>query len=594
MIGATFIEPTGIWPGAFLFFLTAAIAVCVIGEWILGRRWDEAPLPWAALIAASVLGAVVGSKLYMSQHGAWAPALGAGVLPEVHGKNLLGAVAGTLVATWGLRWLLGHRARFEDALGLVLPVAILVGRFGCLFTGCCHGTVTAVPWAMRYGAGSIAARHQIAEGLLAPGAAASLSMHPAPLYEILLVAPLIAGVFWAHRRLRRRGATLLVTVIGYGAIRFGQEFFRYGGPAAGGLKRVQWALLVVLVLAGLALWRRERRPEPEAARPMVPVTPWRLSILSALSVLAGWMVWAWFGPGERFCALLACVPLAWHATEHLAARAAPALSLRWRRLLPVSVTVIAMAAWIPMVRTEKQPSENVHDLRVSFGGDIGQVHYTYTEGCNDDPPTVFTDHAWAIQGTLAYRRNFSDRQFLETGVTAYGGEFGRTQGPSRGVGVAPWYEYYPTPGYIAGAPVTYSVRGAEPYVGYDGYWWSVYGGVHLFGSPELRTGLGVMGAASARLGPRDLAFMDVRFLHELPILTGPTLQWGFGVTMGPVGVMRFGFVGNGSGFYLQPDFRVSLGDGMVLTLTPGYWGAFDDIHRSGGISFSGGLVIPLD
>lgn len=592
MLGGFLIEPSLTVPGAFVFFLTAGVVICVLGEWILGRRWGEPALPWAAVIAAGIFGAVVGSRLYMSQIGDWSPALAAGVLPAVHGKNLLGAVAGTLVAIWGVRWLLGTRARFEDALGLVLPVAILVGRLGCLFAGCCHGTVTDVPWAMRYGAGSIAYRHHVSDGLLARGVEASLGIHPAQLYEMLLVIPLVFLVFRAHRHLRRRGSTLLVTVVGYGAIRFGQEFFRYGGGAVGGLKLVQWALLGVVTLSVAALWWREARPE--VAGEGRGLSNLRAGVLAGLGALAAWMTLTWFGPGERFCVLLACVPFAWHGVEALSLSVLPSLSLRWRRLVPTGLAVAALAAWVPQYRIEKKPADHANKIRVELGGGVTQEHYELGGGCDDEPPEVFTDHGWAFQGTVAYQRHFSDRQFVETGISAYGGQYGRTTGPSSGQG---WFDPdddWPLPGNPWGARVPFSVRGAETYAGYDGYWWSFYGGFHIYGMPELGGGPWIMGAGSVRLGPRDVIFLEARAMHDMNVLTESWLQWGLGVTMGPVGILRTGISWGLGGFYLEPEFRVPLDHGMVLTMSPGVWFLFSDPARSGGISFNGGLLIPFD
>jgi len=591
--GAILIDTAETWPGAFLFFLTAAIAICVIGEWILGRRWGEESLPWAAVIAASVLGAVVGSKIYMSQMEAWGPALGAGVLPEVHGKNLLGAVAGTLVATWGLRGLLGVRPRFEDALGLVLPVAILVGRFGCFFAGCCHGTAADVPWAMRYGAGSIAHRQHVAEGLLAPVAAGSLAIHPAQLYEILLMAPLIAGVFWAHRRLKRRGSTLLVTLIGYGAIRFGQEFLRYGGEVQLGLKPVQWALLVVVCLAAMALSLRERSPAPVTTKPAVPVAGWRLTVLSTLGVLAVWMAWTWFGPGERFCVLLACVPLAWHTMEILSARFVPSLSPRWRRLVPVSVTMVALGAWAPLVNTEKKPPDQKHVFKVEVGAGGGRQHYEVGGTC-EEPPRVYTDEVATMEGTIAYQGHLSDRLYVEAGLKGYGATIGRSIGPPEGV--EDGRGRFNIPAIVPEARVPYRIIGAEPWVGVEGYWAALYLGVHIYGSPELDPGrVFGMVAAKGRLFPTDIFFLETMFLHDTVMITGPPLRGGIGFTLGSLGSMRMG-MGFWPGdiiFYLQPDLSFRVGE-LELFVSPEIYLGASGVRNAYTINGTLGITFPLD
>ena len=580
------------WPGAFVLFLTVAITLCVIGEWILGRRWGEAPLPWAALIAAGVFGAVVGSKVYTSHLASWAHALAEGALPTVHGKNLLGAVAGTLVFVWGLRRLLRSRAPFEDALGLVLPVAILVGRAGCLFAGCCHGTVSSVPWALRYQAGSLAHGHQVLAGLIPPGAPTSLPIHPAQIYEMLLVAALIPLVFRAHRRLRRPGAALLVTVIGYGAIRFVQEFVRYGGAEVHGLKPVQWGLLAVVSLAAFALLRRLRAPIPAAVPATVlPIAGWRLSVLSALTVFAAWTAFTWFGPGEFFCVLLASLPLGWHGAEALAVRFVPSLSPRWRRLVPVGLTVAALGAWTPLIKTPKGPPDAENVLKVEVGGGGGLQHYDAGGTC-EEPPRIYTDEVRVIEGAISYQRHLSDRQYAEGGIKAYGATIGRREG--RPEGVRDWSAEFHSPMLQAELPVPYRIIGVEPWVGYEGYWFAAHFGVHLYGSPEFDTGLKGMAAGKVRFFPKEFFYVESMFLHDTTIIAGPPFRLGVGIGLGPLGSLRTG-LGVGAMlvpvFYLQPDLSFKVGSYEVFLSPEFYIGG----HPRDTFAVTGtlGLSIPL-
>ncbi len=83
-------------------------------------------------------------------------------------------------------------------------------------------------------------------------------------------------------------------------------------------------------------------------------------------------------------------------------------------------------------------------------------------------------------------------------------------------------------------------------------------------------------------------------MHDMKVLTESWLQWGLGITMGPVGTLRMGLTNVLGGFYLEPDVRIPLDHGMLLTLSPGFWVDFHDPSRTGGFSFSGGLQIPLD
>jgi phosphatidylglycerol:prolipoprotein diacylglycerol transferase len=138
-----------------------------------------------------------------------------------------------------------------DTLAPSIALGHAFGRGGCLMNGCCYGTPTSLPWAVRYADDA---------GLHGAG------VHPTQAYEAILLLGLYAALAWQFRRRQFNGQTFALYLLVYPVIRFAVELFRgdYGAPGFAGLKPGQLFSLVVLV-AGIALYRTfrgHRLPEP--------------------------------------------------------------------------------------------------------------------------------------------------------------------------------------------------------------------------------------------------------------------------------------------------------------------------------------------
>lgn len=55
----------------------------------------------------------------------------------------------TKIATW----------RLADVIALYIPLGHILGRFGCLLSGCCYGVESALPWALPCAVGDPSLRH---------------------------------------------------------------------------------------------------------------------------------------------------------------------------------------------------------------------------------------------------------------------------------------------------------------------------------------------------------------------------------------------------------------------------------------------------
>ena len=142
---------------------------------------------------------------------------------------------------------------------LAAPLGILVGvaRIGCFLAGCDHGTITEVPWAVRYPAGTAAFRRHLDAGLIHASDASSLPVHPAQIYEALVGLTMVLVVLALSRRSRRLapGALFVAAAMSYAVGRFLVEMVRGDDRGMlGPLSTPQWlSVAVVLYLGGRAL-----------------------------------------------------------------------------------------------------------------------------------------------------------------------------------------------------------------------------------------------------------------------------------------------------------------------------------------------------
>jgi phosphatidylglycerol:prolipoprotein diacylglycerol transferase len=125
------------------------------------------------------------------------------------------------------------------------------------------GRVSDVAWAVTYPPGSLAFDLHVRQGLLAPGASASLPVHPVQIYLAAagLALFLVFSWLWRHRAFPP-GALFALYWAADGAVRFALEFFRgdvertYVGPFPDG----QIIALGVSVAALTAfVWMHRRR-----------------------------------------------------------------------------------------------------------------------------------------------------------------------------------------------------------------------------------------------------------------------------------------------------------------------------------------------
>ncbi len=233
--------------------------------WLAGREAKRLGLPPARfydLCLYIIIAAIIGSRLlyvileypYFLTHPGHVFFLWKGGL-VFHG----GLVAAFLTAFFYMRrHQLPWRTTF-DALAVGMPVGQALGRVGCFMAGCCYGSPSDLPWAVRF-------TH--AESLCPIKDA----LHPSQLYEALLLLPVFGVLYHLRTRKSYEGQLLLTYFCLAGTVRFLVEFVRspldYRGPMFwGGYPATQVFALTVALVSGALLWWLAGKPSAKQDGP---------------------------------------------------------------------------------------------------------------------------------------------------------------------------------------------------------------------------------------------------------------------------------------------------------------------------------------
>jgi phosphatidylglycerol:prolipoprotein diacylglycerol transferase len=239
-------QSTAIWMAAFVTGLVVAI--------VSGQRkgLDPRLIFWTGVvaIAAGLLGAQALGTLETSFDDAgsrwWKVWL--------DGKSFYGGlIGGLLAAVLFLRLRERSVLPYLDVAMPAVALAYAIARVACFVNGDDFGTISSLPWAVRFGAGTDAHWVHLTEGRIGPFQLTSLPVHPVQLYSSLLglaTFGLLATVSTA-----RTGVAVATFAVAYGIGRFALEGFRGDVAAMVGPLSLAQMLSLVLVGFGLTIWR---------------------------------------------------------------------------------------------------------------------------------------------------------------------------------------------------------------------------------------------------------------------------------------------------------------------------------------------------
>ncbi len=119
-------------------------------------------------------------------------------------------------------------ARFLDAGVLGVCAGMVVVRIGCFISGCCHGAVSDVLWATRYGVDSAPWHAHRTAGLISPAAEWSAAGHPLQIYFLAAIAAIGLFLVWFRKhRQTYDGQLALIFIVLNGLSKGALESLRF-------------------------------------------------------------------------------------------------------------------------------------------------------------------------------------------------------------------------------------------------------------------------------------------------------------------------------------------------------------------------------
>ena len=232
--------PTAIW-AHYIGDLAAWSSAAALGIW-QNRRWPKQTTELSrstdpGYFLALSISALIGAWVFGSANTAsvsFAPS-----------HSIAGALAGGIVGVevWKIRH--GIRRSTGGAFVLPLSIGIIIGRFGCLFSGIpdyTYGIPTSLPWAVVLGDG--------------------IARHPVQIYESMIMALFL--MTYLHARLKGREWAVShgfhAMIIVYATQRFLLEFLKPYPKLIGPLN-VFHLLMIGLVIYGVIWWNQGKDRE---------------------------------------------------------------------------------------------------------------------------------------------------------------------------------------------------------------------------------------------------------------------------------------------------------------------------------------------
>jgi prolipoprotein diacylglyceryltransferase len=249
----------GPFPGHVIGWIAGTLLASASAAWFLRRAGVSWCLTALSITSLAVSVYATAKLLLFAQAVTHGATLRDAVMQALSaaGPGTPGWILLTFIVGVPLARLLG--LRFLHAGDVVSPAGGLLifgGRIGCFLEGCCFGTPSSLPWALRFPIGSRPYRWQIANDLIWLGSPSSVPIHPLQLYFGGLGLLLFIGLSAYRSRKRYDGEMLLLFAVVYLWGTWLLEHLR-AEPNEVTLQLELLTALAVTVLAAAMEWRRQ-------------------------------------------------------------------------------------------------------------------------------------------------------------------------------------------------------------------------------------------------------------------------------------------------------------------------------------------------
>lgn len=507
---------------SMFYFIAFAVAVLIAGISGLRRGYDRNA--WLFVLASCFLGGIIGSRIIFitfDNFNIYSIITG---IEGIDQKSFLGGVLGGIIGAATARRIAGFKYSIMDNFILPVFIAHAIGKIGCLIDGCCFGTITTVPWGIKYGSGSFAYNTQLNLNLIDSTATSSLAIHPVAVYEILISLVIILSQKKIREWLKSPGSACYFSMIIYAVLRFVIEFTRYGEDQSYGLSNANIGILAALIPLSLIIILRERNSALNSHSSRIEGTEVnRIGIFTSLTLIIVFisLTKTWFSPLEYIVLVLLMAAI--YILIMISSVPQLSSSLKFTRTRTSLVTANIMI--FSFVSIQVLPDSLTGDVD-QFS--VGVMQGRYVETCG--PPRNYR-----VTGFGYSRTNVYDKYSRFTyGIRGYAGTDKVAEGEED----------------LSYVNREIKIRGFNPYVLWDLHYLGIGFGVH---SGKLASdGESLSGGAQAhlRLGPYDGFFIDTRIGDHYPGPSpAPFLKMGFGISNQRGSTTRIGI--SDAGYYVE-------------------------------------------
>ena len=224
-------------------FLIGILLTAWLWGWMTRRSKGKHDVRLTIVYFAGLLGALIGAKIAFLLAEGWF--YRADWIALLSGRSVTGALLGGYIAVEIAKKALRYPSTTGDFFAVIVPLALALGRVGCLVEGCCAGVAcSADHWWAWHDQGGVA-------------------RWPSQMVELLFN---LAFVIWALVATRLNwlpGNRFHIYLIAYGLFRFGHEFLRERIEIAGDLGGYHF---IALALVAFGLVRFLQRAHQSRAR----------------------------------------------------------------------------------------------------------------------------------------------------------------------------------------------------------------------------------------------------------------------------------------------------------------------------------------
>jgi len=241
-------SPINIPNGSPIYALTTVVGIVVSA--LLWKRLarSDGRTPDDRLYAVyggALAGAYIGAKIAFLLADGWH--YRQDWMALLSGHSVTGALLGGVFGAETAKQLTGYRKGTGDMFAVTVPLALALGRIGCVFAGCCQGVECNAAW------WAVPDTHGILRW-------------PAPLVEMLFNLLFLVWALCALRFGWQREQRFNIYLMAYGVFRFAHEFMRDDARWVGTFGGYH---VVALAITVTGAWMYMRRRQQQRAATMV-------------------------------------------------------------------------------------------------------------------------------------------------------------------------------------------------------------------------------------------------------------------------------------------------------------------------------------